>query len=63
VKGGQPADTEAPTANIAPEEIATNREGEVVPWFCGEQSFAAKWIMDPVNQFTRKAPAERPGKK
>lgn len=63
MKGGQTPDPAAPAGNVEPEELATNREGETVPWFCGEQTFALKWIMDPKNQFTREAPAERPGKK
>lgn len=63
MKGGQPKDSEPPAANVDPEELSTNREAEVIPWFCGEQIFSARWITDAQNQFTREAPVARPGKK
>lgn len=51
------------TANIQPEDMATNQEATVVPWLCGEQKVALRWISPAYNQFTKEAPIERPGKK
>lgn len=65
MKGGvknQP-DPEQDTANVDAEEMSTNQEGVVVPWFTGEQIVALRWISPVYNQFTKEAPAERPGKK
>ncbi len=57
------ADDSLDTANVQPEDMATNQEATVVPWLCGEQKVALRWISPAYNQFTREAPAERPGKK
>lgn len=50
-------------ANIDADELATNQQTVVVPWFCGEAKFALKWLCEPFDQFTRPAPQERPTKK
>jgi hypothetical protein len=57
-----PTDT-SDLANIDETELSSNQEAVAVPWFCGERKFALKWISPTYNQFTREAPAERPGKK
>lgn len=67
MKGGArttPApDPEIDAANVQPEGMATNQEATVVPWLCGEQKVALRWISPAYNQFTAEAPVERPGKK
>lgn len=50
-------------ANSEAEEYSTNQEASVVPWFCGEQKIALRWVSPVYNQFTKEAPVERPGKK
>ncbi len=56
-------DSEIETGNLTPDEMSTNQEGTVVPWFAGEQIFALRWISPVYDQFTREAPNDRPGKK
>lgn len=65
MKGGsiKPTDPSLDTGNTAPDEVATNQEAAVLPWGVGETKVAVRWISPVYNQFTREAPAERPGKK
>lgn len=56
-------DPEIDPANVQDEEWSTNQEGIVVPWVCGEQKLALRWVSPAMNQFTIEAPVERPGKK
>ena len=56
-------DSEPDPANVSDDELASNQQVVVVPLFCGEAKFALKWLCDPFNQFTKDAPAKRPGKK
>lgn len=56
-------DSEADLGNLSEDELSSNQQAVVVPVFAGEAKFALKWLCDPVAQFTRDAPAERPGKK
>lgn len=53
----------ADVGNLESDEVSSNQQAVVVPLFAGEAKFALKWLCDPFNQFTREAPAERPGKK
>lgn len=64
MKGGANVpDPSTDTGNLSDDEVSTNAEATVLPIFAGEAKFAAVWISEPMNQFTREAPAERPGKK
>lgn len=64
MKGGSNVpDPAADTGNLSEDEVSTNAEAVVLPIFAGEAKFAAVWICEPFGQFTRQAPAERPGKK
>lgn len=63
MKGTQLPDTDANLGNVEEEDLATNQEGTAVPLHAGEARFALVWLSDPFGQFTREAPAERPGKK
>lgn len=56
-------DSKQDMANTDPDEYSTNQEAVVLPWLAGEQKVAVRWISPIYSQFTRKAPAERPGKK
>ena len=51
------------TGNVDPDEISSNQQVIPVPMFAGEMKLALQWLCDPYNQFTREAPADRPGKK
>lgn len=53
----------ADAGNVEADELATNQQAMPVPLFAGEAKFALQWICEPYNQFTREAPADRPGKK
>jgi hypothetical protein len=56
--------SERPDAgNLDENEVSTNQQALPVPLFAGEASLALHWLCNPYNQFTREAPAERPGKK
>jgi len=59
----KPIDPDLENGNTAPDEVATNQEAAVLPWLAGEQKVAVRWISPVYNQFTKEAPAERPGKK
>lgn len=59
----QTPDTNPDPGNIDDGDLSTNQQVVVVPVFAGEAKFALKWLCDPMNQFTKDAPAERPGKK
>ncbi len=64
VKGGANIPDAAPdAANLEAEELSTNQEAAVVPMFAGAAKFALVWLSPAMDQFTREAPAERPGKK
>lgn len=56
-------DPEIEDGNVSAEELSTQQEGTVVPWFAGEQIFALRWVSPVYDQFTREAPVERPNKK
>jgi hypothetical protein len=49
--------------NVDSGQLSSNQQAVAVPWGCGEFKVALKWISPVYNQFTREAPAERPGKK
>lgn len=61
--GSKPPEPEADLANTDARDFSTNQAAQVVPIFWGEREVALRWISPLVNQFTREAPAERPGKK
>lgn len=65
MKGGAVTkpDTEIDMGNTDSEDFSTNQEAVALPWFVGERKIALRWISPPYNQFTKEAPAERPGKK
>lgn len=63
MKGSQLPDTDTNLANVDEQDLATNQEGTVVPFHAGEARFSLVWLCDPFKQFTKEAPAERPGKK
>lgn len=64
MKGGANIpDAAQDTGNLGADEVSTNQEAAVVPVFAGEAKFALVWLSSAMNQFTREAPAERPGKK
>ena len=63
MKGGNIPDSTPDTGNVDADEVSTNEDGTTVPIFAGEGLFAVRWICEPFGQFTREAPAERPGKK
>lgn len=64
MKGGANIpDAEQSVGNLEADEVATNAEAVVLPVFAGERKFALTWLCEPFDQFTREAPAERPGKK
>lgn len=63
MKGGSVPEPEATTGNLDADELSTNQEAVAVPVFCGEAKFPLRWLDQPSGQFTREAPAERPGKK
>ncbi|MBN8249106.1 MAG: hypothetical protein J0L84_16890 [Verrucomicrobia bacterium] len=64
MKGGANIqDAQQDPANLEAEELSTNQEAAVIPMFAGEAKFALVWLSPAMNQFTREAPAERPGKK
>lgn len=50
-------------ANTDQNDYATNQVATVIPWMRGERLVAVRWISPIYNQFTKPAPAERPGKK
>lgn len=61
-KGSLP-DPDSTAGNVEPDEVSTNQQAVPLPMFAGEAKFALVWLCEPYNQFTREAPAERPGKK
>lgn len=61
--GGNLPDPAPDTGNLSADDVATNAEAAVLPVFAGEALLACRWISEPFNQFTREAPADRPGKK
>lgn len=63
MKGGNLPDPDPEVGNVDADEVSTNSESSVVPVFAGEAKFALVWLCEPFDQFTREAPAERPGKK
>lgn len=50
-------------AGLDERDAASAAEARPLPWFAGEAALALTWVMAPVNQFTKEAPAEVPGKK
>lgn len=64
MKGGanQP-DPDPSVGNLDANEVSTNKQASPLPMFAGEAKFALVWLCEPYNQFTKEAPAERPGKK
>lgn len=62
-KGVNQPEKEPDVANLDSGELSSNEEAVAIPWFCGERKFALKWLSPIYHQFTREAPAERPGKK
>lgn len=56
-------EADADVGNVDSGEISTNQQAIPVPIFAGEAKFALKWLSDPVGQFVKDAPTERPGKK
>ena len=64
MKGGANIqDANPDPANLDSAELSTNQEATVAPLFAGETKFALAWLSPAMDQFTREAPAERPGKK
>ncbi len=64
MKGGSNAPDPAPdVGNLAADDVSTNAEAAVLRVFGGESLLACVWISEPFNQFTKEAPADRPGKK
>lgn len=63
MKGGNIPDSTEAAGNLDADEISTNAEVVTVPLFAGESIFPVRWLCEPFGQFTREAPAERPGKK
>jgi len=62
MKGGS-QDQPGETGNVEEREVSTNRQTQPLALFTGEAQFALVWLCDPYNQFTKPAPADRPGKK
>lgn len=64
MKGGRDnPDPDPDVGNMSADEVSTNEETVTLPIFAGEAILPARWISEPFGQFTREAPAERPGKK
>lgn len=54
---------ELDTGNVQSENVATNQQATVIPMVFGTNKVALRWISPALNQFTRPAPTQRPGKK
>lgn len=61
--GSGKQDPEPDPANVGQDELSTNQEATALPMFAGEAKIPVRWISPIMNQFTKEAPAERPGKK
>lgn len=48
--------------NLDAEELATNQESTPIPYFCGEQRCAVRWITGILNQYHIKVRDEGGGK-
>lgn len=61
--GGNLPDPNQSVGNLESDEVSTNQQAVPLPLHAGEAKFALRWLCEPFNQFTKEAPAERPGKK
>lgn len=61
MKGSTPQlpDPNIDRADTEPEEFSTNQEGSVLPWLCGEQKMALRWVSPIYNQFTAESGDKR----
>jgi hypothetical protein len=50
-------------ANVQQDEVATNQQATAIPLVMGTNKVALRWITPALNQWTKKAPTTRPGKK
>jgi hypothetical protein len=55
VKGGNPnkPPPQPDPANLSQAELASNEQATVVPWFCGERTFAVTWVTPIYNIFSK----------
>ena len=51
------SDDENRLANLEPDELSTNEEAVVLPWFVGEAKLPARWISPVYKAFSKKVAA------
>lgn len=62
-KGKSQVASELNNDTLEAEDLATHQEAIPIPFICGTQLVALRWMTPALDRVARQAPQDRPGKK